>query len=92
MPTVKALKVYGRETVSTLVVTSCKCLTKTYMCIYFPQVIVIDASFPTAFNSETLYGHEQALEEELTYWVAAELPPSRLQVGMSAKVFHIRTS
>jgi len=38
---------------------------------------VIDATFPTPFSQETLYGHDKALQEDITYWVAAQLEPDR---------------
>jgi hypothetical protein len=47
-------------------------------------VIVIDATFPTPFDSETLYGRDKALAEDLTYWIAAELEPAQLKAGEEA--------
>jgi hypothetical protein len=56
-----------------------------YTDFFFCQVIVIDATFPTPFDSETLYGHDKALEEDLTYWIAAQLEPARLKAGEAAQ-------
>ena len=50
------------------------------------QVIVIDETNPTPFSSETLYSHDRAEQEGLTYWIAAELSPNYLE---SNRIFSI---